>query len=114
MGSAQAKSARALELGPLTWLESKIGRPKVKWSPGRGQAWQAAAERIDAYRGGFKIEDQEQPLGLDPPKDLAARAARGQRAPCCTSFSKAKFSTPMSGSRPLLRREVPRVGRWRP
>ena len=71
--------AGALELDSLTWLESKIGRP--------------AAERIDAYRGRFKIEDQEQALGLEPPKDLAARAGRGQRAPCWTSFSKARRST---------------------
>jgi hypothetical protein len=60
-------------------LESKIGRP--------------AAERIDAYRGRFKIEDQEQALGLEPPEALAARAARGQRAPCWASFSRAKLST---------------------
>ena len=93
MGSAQAMLAGALELDSLTWLESKIGRPTVKWSPGGGQAWQAAAERIDAYRGRFKIEDQEQALGLEPPKDLAARAARGQRAPCWTSFSKARRFT---------------------
>jgi hypothetical protein len=79
MCSAQAMLAGALELDSLTSLESKIGRP--------------AAERIDAYRGRFKIEDQEQALGLEPPKDLAARAARGQRAPCWTSFSKARRFT---------------------
>jgi conjugative relaxase-like TrwC/TraI family protein len=66
--------ARALELDPPAYLENEIGRPTVEWGPDRRAAWRDAAERIDAYRGRFKIADQERALG-DAPKDLVGRQA---------------------------------------
>jgi hypothetical protein len=66
--------ARALELDPPAWLESEIGRPTVEWGPDRRAAWRTAAERIDAYRGRFKVTDQERALG-EAPKDLVGRQA---------------------------------------
>jgi hypothetical protein len=67
--------ARALELDPPAWLEAEIGRPTVEWGPDRRAAWRDAAERIDAYRGRFKIADQERALGTEPHKDLERRSA---------------------------------------
>jgi hypothetical protein len=46
----------------------------VEWSPDRRAAWRDAASRIDAYRGRFKVTDQERALG-EAPKDLAGRQA---------------------------------------
>ena len=66
--------ARAQELDPPAYLESEIGRPTVEWSPDRRAAWRDAASRIDAYRGRFKVTDQERALG-EAPKDLAGRQA---------------------------------------
>jgi hypothetical protein len=62
--------ARALELDPPAWLEAEIGRPTVEWGPDRRAAWRDAAERIDAYRGRYKVQDQERALGAEPPTDL--------------------------------------------
>ena len=65
--------ARALELDPSPWLEREIGRPTVEWGPDRRAAWRDAAERIDAYRGRYKVQDQERALGAEPPTDLERR-----------------------------------------
>jgi hypothetical protein len=42
--------------------------------PDRRRAWRTAAERIDAYRGRYKIQDQEKALGAEPPKELERRS----------------------------------------
>ena len=46
----------------------------VEWGLDRRAAWRDAAERIDAYRGRYKVTDQERALG-NAPKDLAGRQA---------------------------------------
>jgi hypothetical protein len=44
----------------------------VEWGPDRRAAWRDAAERIDAYRGRYKVTDQERAVG-DAPKELERR-----------------------------------------
>ena len=44
----------------------------MEWGPDRRQAWRAAAERINAYRGRYKVTDQERAVG-DAPKELERR-----------------------------------------
>jgi hypothetical protein len=49
--------------------------PTVEWGPDGRAAWRAAAERIDTYRGRFKIADRERALDAEPPKELERRGA---------------------------------------